>query len=429
LKARGLNPNDALVRQTRVFVADDLLKELDTPEGLADLLPVIPSILEQEKFPVADDTELDPSATNLTTFRAYLEQFGASNRYASEVMLRPLLRSHGESAIVIKVDGQGVLQGIFEAGDGGPLNRRIYLVNVLSGEPNEHFAALLPLWRPPRSAPASSPSPAPHGVTTSGAPPLRRGRGRLPKSLEEKAAEYPWAAAVEGKPDRYYCIWCEEHSGVQTGWGQKHVGVKITVGQDLKKHLQHFEGGKWVDGNPKHDEAKVIYDRARGQDAAPCEGVDLPLMSAKAKTEFRDVIMAVSKVAYFIGEYELPFSLARPLCDLIAQCAQHAKTLATVDKYQNKDQVIAITEHMGVQVQKRMLDAVRSAPLYALGFDESTDNGGRQNLVIIVSWLDRETFSRKEAFLRLKDLQGQASGENLATTLLDFVDASGLDRG
>jgi hypothetical protein len=326
---------------------------------------------------------------------------------------------------------------LFYFSDGTPLQTRVYLIRVLSGEPNEHFAALIPRWasaKAPAKRSANSVSP-PDPLAGPGAHQLKplskppKGGGRSRKSLSEIAAEFPWAAQVSGREGYYYCLWCAEHSGVQSTWGKPLEGAKIVGSGDLKRHTPHKEGKVWVAGNAKHEEAKTIYERARCAESAPSHGVDLPLMSAAAKADFRHTIMAVSKVAYFSGENELPLSLATSLCDLIAQCAPHAETLARVDKYQNRDQVTEIADHLATEVVLRnMVESLRSSPLYGVSFDESTDNGGRQNLVLICSWIDKATFRRKEAFLSLTDLKGHASGEALTAALLDFIDSNCLER-
>jgi hypothetical protein len=198
LKARGLYANDELVRENRALAADGILQELETAEGLEDLLNAIPSILEHEKFPVEDETDVDPSATNVATFKRYLQDFASSNRYAGEVMLRPLLRHHGLSATIIDVDGEGSIKGIYESGDGGALRTRIFLVRILSGEPNEHFAALIPRWSPSRDASkraskASAPRPEPQVK-------LKRGTGgRKTRPVSESAMQFPSFLADLGR--------------------------------------------------------------------------------------------------------------------------------------------------------------------------------------------------------------------------------------
>jgi hypothetical protein len=429
LKAIGMIPNDALVKETRQLCGDALLVELDTPQGLAELLNVIPSILEQEGFPVANQADIDASATNVATFKTYLSQFKKSGRYAGEAMLRPLLQRYGASAVIIKVDGAGIIQSIYEVGGEGR-SARVYLVNLLSGEPNEHFGALIPLWTPaPESRKrvsdgASSEEPASDKREAS-----NRGGARPSKSILETAAQFPWASPVEGREGYFYCLWCAEHGVSEAAWAQRSKGAKVVGVGDLQRHTKHKTDKKWYDGNAKHEAAKVAYERARTASAPP-EGVDLPLMSPKARADFMHTITAVSKVAYFIGEHELPLSLATPLCDLIAHCAPHGETLTRVDKYQNRDQVSKIVDHLAHEVvQSKMIESLRSSPLYGVGFDESTDNGGRQNLALIFSWLDKQTFCRKEAFLRLQDLQGEATGEALTAALLEFIDSNRLDRG
>jgi hypothetical protein len=191
--------------------------------------------------------------------------------------------------------------------------------------------------------------------------------------------------------------------------------------------LQHQEGIKWVDGaGKKHSDAEMAYLGKQKRDQGQHD-LTIPAMSHTLRQHLRHIITTMGKVAHFVGEYELPVHLARPLCDLIADCASHAPSVADYDKYQNRAQATAIMEQVGDIIQEQLIASIKASPLYGLGFDESTDLGDRQNLALVFSWVDPTSMKRLESFIHLEDLHGNASGEALTSAIIDFLKGKGID--
>jgi hypothetical protein len=215
LKSQGYIANDGLVLQTRAATAKALEDELLTPKGLADLLPVIPTYLQDQKLPLADADDPKASDINAETFLLHLKELGESSctAYGHALHLRALARIFKARPTIISINGEGLVTGVFEpeCEEAGSDWQRAYLVNVLAGEPNEHYAALIPSHDQHKPKPAQGKSPLP--AQTSSAPPRpppppsRKKKGGA--SFEAAFKEFPWLRQVEntaGKSLYYTCF-------------------------------------------------------------------------------------------------------------------------------------------------------------------------------------------------------------------------------
>jgi hypothetical protein len=377
---------------------------------------------------VADADEPQASERNAETFMQHLKEFERTTctAFGHALHLRPLIEHLQMLPIIISINGDGYITSVQEVSCDAaePKWQRVYLVNVLSGEPNEHFAALIPRDKPPK-APTSKPSkaraPAP-------APPQSRRKG--PASIDKAFTDFPWLRRVEKFPDedRYYCIYCAEDSRVSGGWGDAQLGIKCANYAQIGRHMMHQEGTKWVHGpGRKHREAEEAYLAKHKEGGLVKHDIRIPAMSQSQRVHLRHIITTTAKVTHFLAEYELPMNLARPVCDLIADCAPRAPSVAEFDKYQNRAQATAIVEQLGDIVQEQLIASIRTSPLFGVGFDESTDLGDRQNMALIFSWIEAKTFRRLESFVHLEDLQGNASGESLTSAITSFLQEKGLD--
>jgi hypothetical protein len=420
------------------------LKDLEDPDILETLLEHAPAVLRDEprlrsKFSVLDEQAATDSAAYrdgcTSLLRQFITDFGSpeSASYGNMLIFDALMRLLAVQPIVIKIDGMGTIESVMDLGaprgSSGPLPR-LYLLNVMAGGSNEHCALLIPRWKPP-----SQPSPSVEKMPATDQPkeqPAREKRGNAARKVD-LFARFPWLRKVssgdkDAEEARYYCAYCaESRVAGKSKWSDSKLGVKLNIrsrASDCTKHTQNQKGGTWGGVNRDHQEATQLWEQRQRGDH---HNIGIPAVSKQERQLTMSLIRAVSKVTHFIGEHELPYSMLRPLCDLIEDLAPDAGVLANYDKYQNRDQAVELVDLLGKVFEDRLLTSLKASPMFGIGFDESTDRGCRQNLAIIFSWIDPRSFKRYETLIHLEDLEGDATGESLTTSLTNFLSGRGID--